>query len=58
MTDPISHPIPVPRCGRGTCNGAAADASKYGFAPCILAFDHPNIGVGCDSGPVASKETP
>lgn len=52
MTDPISHPIP--RCQRGTFNGAAAEASRFGFAPCVLPFDHPRVGPGCDSGPVTT----
>lgn len=45
-------------CGRGTFHGPAAEASQYGFARCILPFDHPNIGAGCDSGPVVADETP
>lgn len=56
MTHP-TKPEPVPRCRRGTYNGAAAEASKFGFAPCTLAFDHPNIGSGCDSGPASDAET-
>jgi hypothetical protein len=38
----------IPTCGRGTFNGAAAEASKYGFAPCTLAKGH---SPPCDSGP-------
>jgi hypothetical protein len=43
----------IPACGRGTFRGAAADASKYGFAPCILSQDH---GGEHDSGPCEAPE--
>lgn len=43
-------------CGKGTFNGPAAEASPYGFAPCILEYDHPNVGAGCDSGPAPLPE--
>lgn len=48
----------VKRCGKGTRNGAAAEESKFGFAPCVLAFDHSRIGPGCDSGPLLGAESP
>lgn len=35
-------------CGKGTLNGAAAQASKYGFAPCAR---EPGHSPPCDSGP-------
>lgn len=35
-------------CGKGTYNGAAAQAARYEFAPCILEPGHPKE---CDSGP-------
>jgi hypothetical protein len=37
----------IPVCGKGTFNGKAAEASKYEFAPCILAVGH---GGPCDAG--------
>ena len=52
MTNPVQV---IPRCGKGTFNGGAADASKYGFAPCIREQDHPNVGTGCDSGPATTS---
>lgn len=45
----MTNPIPaIPMCGKGTFNGAAAEASKYGFAPCVLSREH---APPCDSGP-------
>lgn len=38
----------IPECGKGTKHGAAAEASQYGFAACILSREH---GGKCDSGP-------
>lgn len=35
-------------CGKGTYNGEAAKASKYGFAACTKPKDH---APECDSGP-------
>jgi hypothetical protein len=46
----------IPECGKGTFNGAAAEASKYGFAPCVRPYDHPNLGAGCDSGPAPEPQ--
>ena len=37
----------IPVCGKGTFNGAVAQAAKFSFAPCILAVGH---GGPCDSG--------
>jgi hypothetical protein len=39
-------------CGRGTFNGAAAEVSPFGFAPCVLEKGHRDE---CDSGPVPQK---
>lgn len=45
----MTNPIPtIPPCGKGTFNGAAAEASKYLFASCVLPMDH---APPCDSGP-------
>jgi hypothetical protein len=43
----------IPECGKGTFNGAAAQASKYGFAGCILPVGH---APPCDSGPVDDEQ--
>lgn len=40
-------------CGKGTTNGAAAEASKYEFAPCVLDVGHSR---DCDSGPAPLPE--
>jgi hypothetical protein len=40
-------------CGKGTQNGEAARASKYGWAPCVLDIGHSEP---CDSGPAPETE--
>jgi hypothetical protein len=39
-------------CGKGTFKGAQAEASKYGFAACVL---HPGHSGDCDSGPAEQE---
>jgi hypothetical protein len=39
-------------CGKGTFNGAAAQASKYEFAPCVKPVGHSGP---CDSGPAQQE---
>ena len=41
------------RCRKGTFNGAAAEASQYGFARCIKDAGHSDE---CDSGPAPDPE--
>lgn len=38
----------IPECGKGTFNGEAAAAAKYGFAVCVKSVGHGGL---CDSGP-------
>lgn len=46
---PDIHPV----CGKGTHNGPAAEASKFGFASCTLHAEHLPP---CDSGPAPLPE--
>ena len=41
-----------PECGKGTFNGAAAETSRYGFAPCVLHAGHSGP---CDAGPATQE---
>lgn len=41
------------QCKKGTFNGAAARASQFGFARCILDAGHTD---DCDSGPAPDPE--
>jgi hypothetical protein len=42
-----------PSCGKGTSHGAAAAASRYGWAACVLEMGHREP---CDSGPAPEPD--
>jgi hypothetical protein len=42
-----------PVCRKGTYHGAAAAASRFGFAPCVLELGHREP---CDSGPAPEPD--